>query len=447
MVDVDGADGVTARPLRGDPPEIRVGTPCLVDYTNGARRLNIDAIALSSGPGGVILQLHIADRRRSPRYGQPMTVTIEVPGTGLGVIEGVAEDISLGGLRLRVPAHLPAGRRAFVSVAVADRDPILAAARILTCERTVGGLSHFARVEFTLVSAHDQARLFALMDWPATAPSATGSEWQISSVPSPGAHRVESATTQREHLMGRPNARHVPGGGEGPVRGPTAEDEATPAADASCVWAVAPCLTTVYASRAFSRLVGINRAVLLGQPWFVLLPATSVKAVDWLAHTPTTRATAILEMRHLDGTRFRVVLRRIYGGPGHDKAVFRVTALDRRETSIVVDATVSRVRSPSATSCPWADQSGQTRIRTTWEVMASGSDPPYGSGDEHDDRWTGGGGTVGQGVAPPTGPQPDGPGLRRGGFAQASELRGDRPIQAQSRATARSRRGAGDPVA
>jgi hypothetical protein len=180
VVDVDGADGVTARPLRGDPPEIRAGTPCLVDYTKGARRLNIDAIALSSGAGGVILQLHTADQRRSPRSGQPMTVTIEVPGTGLGVIEGIAEDISLGGLRLRVPAHLPAGRRAFVSVTVADREPILAAARILTCERTVDGLSHFARVEFTLVSAHDQARLFALMDWPATASSATGSEWQIS---------------------------------------------------------------------------------------------------------------------------------------------------------------------------------------------------------------------------------------------------------------------------
>ena len=34
----------------------------------------------------------------------------------------------------------------------------------------------------------------------------------------------------------------------------------------------------------------------------MLLPATSVNAVDWLAHTPTTRATAILEMSHQDGT-------------------------------------------------------------------------------------------------------------------------------------------------
>jgi hypothetical protein len=165
--------------------------------------------------------------------------------------------------------------------------------------------------------------------------------------------------------MGRPNTRHAPGAGERPVHGRTTEDEAIPAADSSCVWAVAPGLTTVFASRSFSRLVGINRAVLPGQPWFVLLPATSVNAVDWLAHTPTTRATAILEMRLRDGTRLRVVLRRIYGGPGHDKAVFRVTALDRRETATVIEARVSCVRSPSATPCPSADQSGQTSIQTT----------------------------------------------------------------------------------
>jgi PAS domain-containing protein len=137
---------------------------------------------------------------------------------------------------------------------------------------------------------------------------------------------------------------HDPIGRELPVYGRTIEDETIPAQDASCIWAVAPGLTTVFASPAFSRLVGISRFVLVGQPWFVLLPEESMKAVDWLVSTPTTRATAILDIRHLEGLRHRVVLRRIYGGPGHDKAVFRVTALERAETTIV-EATVSRVRS------------------------------------------------------------------------------------------------------
>jgi PAS domain-containing protein len=125
----------------------------------------------------------------------------------------------------------------------------------------------------------------------------------------------------------------------------TADTAPDPAEDAACVWAVDFELTTIFANEAFSRLVGINRLTLAGQPWFTVLPATSGGALEWLAHSPISRPTAILEIRHLDGARIPVVACRIYGGPGYDKAVLLVTALEHEDITALVEATVCRLRS------------------------------------------------------------------------------------------------------
>jgi len=167
VVDVAGQDTVTARPMVGEPPAVRVGTPCLIDYTIGAQRRSREAIVLSSGPGGVIVQVHLADQHRLPHCRRPMTVFVEVPGVKLGVIEGVTEDVSLGEVRARVPIALPTDRRAFISLHGTDSTSILAVARILACGPTLAEGTYFLRAEFTLVSPHDQLRLFALMDWSA----------------------------------------------------------------------------------------------------------------------------------------------------------------------------------------------------------------------------------------------------------------------------------------
>jgi PilZ domain-containing protein len=169
--DVDGGDTVTVRPIAGRAGDAPVGTPCFVTYTMGQHRLTTEAITIDCGPAGAVLQLRLADQRRFPRYRRPIAVEIDVPQTALGLVEGVSEDISLGGLRARVPVGIPTDRRAFVALGQADAQPILVAAKILTCAPSGVGTSHVVRVEFTLVSPDDQARLFALVDWPMVEPA------------------------------------------------------------------------------------------------------------------------------------------------------------------------------------------------------------------------------------------------------------------------------------
>ena len=117
-----------------------------------------------------------------------------------------------------------------------------------------------------------------------------------------------------------------------------ADSERTPFDETRCVWAVDPVVTTVFASSAFARLVGIDRHVLPGQPWFVVLPIMSITTVEWLVHTSTRSPTAILDVRHLEGEHISVVLSRVAGGPGNDHAVFRVSPLGPRNVPHTITA-------------------------------------------------------------------------------------------------------------
>jgi hypothetical protein len=167
VTDVDERGDVTAWPVFEQAPPVQAGTPCLVDYHVGGERFIVDAMTVSSGAGGVVLQLSMADPEPVPGHHRPVAVTIEIPGSDLGLVEGVTEEISLGGLRVLVPVAVPVDRRAFVSLGVADATPILAAARTLSCSPAKAPASYVLRVVFTMVTVHDQARLFAMVKWAA----------------------------------------------------------------------------------------------------------------------------------------------------------------------------------------------------------------------------------------------------------------------------------------
>jgi hypothetical protein len=166
LSDIDGSDTITARPIIGSSPCLRAGTPVLVGYQIDGHRLHVGGIVINCGPSGAIIRLHTAEQRRFPRFCRPVAVSIEIPHTNLGVIEGLTEDISLGGLRAALPLPTPVDRRAFIAVGVAGSNPILAMGRILSCVARDHRSSHVVRAQFTLISASDQARLFALLDWP-----------------------------------------------------------------------------------------------------------------------------------------------------------------------------------------------------------------------------------------------------------------------------------------
>ena len=101
------------------------------------------------------------------------------------------------------------------------------------------------------------------------------------------------------------------------------------AAHALCVWALNRDLTTLFASPGFARLVGINRLVLAEVPWFALLSRASLSSLEWLIDTQFDGATTVLELRHIEGRHIAVVVRRVYGGPATDKAVFIVASLSQ----------------------------------------------------------------------------------------------------------------------
>jgi hypothetical protein len=172
VTDIDRLETITVRPIVGCAPVLRSGTPALVRYSVDGRRLQVGAIVVSCGSGGAVLQLQGGEQRRSPRYRRPIAVTIDVPQTSLGVVDGITEDISLGGLRAIIPVAIPADQRAFISLAVVAADPILMMGRTLSCAPVAVRGGHALRVQFTLVSACDQARLFAVLDWPVLEPSA-----------------------------------------------------------------------------------------------------------------------------------------------------------------------------------------------------------------------------------------------------------------------------------
>jgi hypothetical protein len=172
VTDIDGDETITVRPIVGCPPGVRSGTPVLVGYLVGGRRIQVGAIVVSCGTGGAVLQLYVGEQRRFPRHRRPVAVTIEVPQTSLGVIDGITQDISTGGLRAIIPLAIPVDQRALISLGVAAADPILMMGRTLSCVPVAVRRGHVLRVQFTVVSASEQARLFAFLDWPVSEPSA-----------------------------------------------------------------------------------------------------------------------------------------------------------------------------------------------------------------------------------------------------------------------------------
>ncbi len=156
---------ITASPLVGRTPVLRRLVPCLVRYLAVPQEVTVEGFARTSRDGALVVQLGSVDERRRRRYQRQMPVTIEAPGAD--AITGTTEDISLGGLRARTPVALPAARRVFVSLDAPHSPAIIAAARAVSCERSSYGRWYDARLEYTSMTALDQARLGSLLDSPA----------------------------------------------------------------------------------------------------------------------------------------------------------------------------------------------------------------------------------------------------------------------------------------
>jgi len=146
-------------------PKAPHGVPCLAGSTFGGRDSLCEAIVVNSGPSTLVLDV-ARDPRRHPRHKRSAKVRLEVPGKGLGVIEGELEDISSGGMRVHVPVALPVDARVFVAVLLADTEPIMAIAETRGIHRGNAHGDHVARLQFTVMAPSHNARLATLLEWP-----------------------------------------------------------------------------------------------------------------------------------------------------------------------------------------------------------------------------------------------------------------------------------------
>jgi len=165
---------LTLRPEAPPPAALPpVGTPCLIgpSLTEDCRSAS-EAIVVASGPSMLIVDVVVNDRRHHPRYRCACAVRVEVPGTAMGCVEGVLEDLSAGGLRARMPVLLPVDHRVFVSVLLPAAQPIAAIA-VVRGAYWSGRRDHgLSRLQFRLMAPSHRARLDALLAWAETAGAA-----------------------------------------------------------------------------------------------------------------------------------------------------------------------------------------------------------------------------------------------------------------------------------
>jgi hypothetical protein len=149
------------------------GVPCVITFACDGRQGRCEAAVIASGATMLIVDL-AGDLRRHPRYRHAGTVRLEVPGTSLGVIEGVLEEISAGGLRVHTPVLLPLDARAFTSILLADTHPILAIAEVRGVQHGDVAQDLIARLQFTMMAPAHRTRLAMLLEWPVDQPPDPG---------------------------------------------------------------------------------------------------------------------------------------------------------------------------------------------------------------------------------------------------------------------------------
>ncbi len=165
VTDSDQEGTVTARAVVGLPPTVRGEAPC-VRYGSGTEEITVDALAVSDHDGALVVRLNTEDARRDPRYRSPVPLSVELPGADGGAVLGVTRDVSVGGVSALLPQSLSPVRRVFLSLHFSEPAPIIAVARMLSCEKCADEAGWVARFEFTLMAAHDRERLLELLEEP-----------------------------------------------------------------------------------------------------------------------------------------------------------------------------------------------------------------------------------------------------------------------------------------
>jgi len=164
ILDVIGLTGVLEPLNPTTTTKLRPGMPLALhmDDEAGSR---LDAVVVEAPPGRDVLQVRLPrlpERREIARQTASFPATIQVIGTGAGQDHpeqaATVVDLSAAGVRLATAAPIPAGDRAFVSVALPGEVPVLAIADVVGDPFIVGG-RHHVRMAFSMIGDDDRGRL------------------------------------------------------------------------------------------------------------------------------------------------------------------------------------------------------------------------------------------------------------------------------------------------
>jgi hypothetical protein len=144
---------------------LRPGVP-LALYVEGSDPVSrIDAVIVEPPAGRQVVQVRLPklpERREVVRHAVSFPATIQVIGAAAREehpeLSATVVDLSLGGVRLATSEPIPAGERAFVSLAIPGEVPVLAIADVAGEPFVVGG-RHHVRLAFSMIGDDERGRL------------------------------------------------------------------------------------------------------------------------------------------------------------------------------------------------------------------------------------------------------------------------------------------------
>lgn len=162
IVGFRGIYGVLA-PVDGTPVELRPGVPVVIDFAPGdpVDRLECIVAEPPAESSDMLLRFpKLPERRTQSRHYENFEVKFQlIDETFAREINGMAVDVSAGGLRARCDEQLREGERVFISITIPGDEPALAIAEVVADSRDVGHGGWEVRMRFCTMADDEKGRL------------------------------------------------------------------------------------------------------------------------------------------------------------------------------------------------------------------------------------------------------------------------------------------------
>lgn len=147
----------------GDTPELRPGVPVIIDFTPGDPVDRLECVVAEPPAESTDLLLRfpkLPERRTQSRHFENFEVTVQlIDETFAREIQGMAVDVSAGGLRMRCNEQLRANERVFISIAIPNGEAALAIAEVVADARDAGNGGWEVRMRFCTIADEERGRL------------------------------------------------------------------------------------------------------------------------------------------------------------------------------------------------------------------------------------------------------------------------------------------------